>query len=626
MAFCVYLLRPNDGLASTWLVMPETTSTHNEASRFRRRILAGILVSAIAIVVLVSVTYRNAPKNGFHFDDLHNVRENRAVHAENIDLESLRRAAMESPLEWRKLAYVSFAIDWWRGAGQPSAFQHTNVALHTANALLVLALFLIALAGTRERIDGSVVFAATAGAGIWAVHPIQVQSVTYIVQRMTELATFFTLLTVVLYVSGRLARRRSTKVGLLSLSALAMVCGAFSKENAWVAPVLLLLTEYGLVRRESRIFRRRIEAASVYIGLSAAVVAFLVTLAGVGQIAQFASPGYSIRAFTMIERVLTQPRVIFFHLSQILVPLPSRFSLEHDFSTSTSLVSPFWTLPALLAVLAWGGLGVWLLLRAKRRVAGYFVLWVPLTLLIESSILPLEMVYEHRMYLPSVGLFGLLAFLAARIWDWTHRPALLIGGPLLVIVGALAASTMARVEVWRSDVSLSENSVRNAPRSSRAWSSLGLAYLREESVEEAQSALRRSLELNPDNRWALEFMGVILMDQGRLEKAGTNLERVHRAHPRNTSTLNHLGELYLKQDKFAEAEEMFRRAVAHKPWVPTYYWNRAFALEQLSRCDEAHEEWNRYLTLDITPDNKATVLDHLRENYGTLGGSCYSQD
>jgi Tfp pilus assembly protein PilF len=364
----------------------------------------------------------------------------------------------------------------------------------------------------------------------------------------------------------------------------------------------------------------------VYIGLSAAALAFLVTLAGLGPIARFASSGYSIRDFSMIERVMTQPRVVLFHLSQILVPLPSRFSLEHDFSTSTSLVSPLWTLPALLAVLVWCGLGAWLLSRTERRVAGYFVVWAPLTLIIECTILPLEMVYEHRVYLPSVGLLGLLALLVARAWDRTSRPALLIGGPLLVIVVTLAASTMARVEVWRSDVSLSENSVRNAPRSSRAWSSLGLAYLRESRVGEAHSALRRSLDLNPDNRWALEFMGVILMDQGKLDEAQSNLERVHRAHPSNTSALNHLGELYLKRGGFGEAEEMFGRAATQKPWVPSYHWNRAFTLDQLSRCDEALEEWNRYLALDITPDNKATVLDHLRENFRTLGGSCYSQD
>jgi hypothetical protein len=155
----------------------------------------------LVLVGLVAFAYRDAPKNVFHFDDGLNISRHPPIMIERLTAESVLNAGRESFLPSRPLPSMTFAIDWWRGNGSPKAFQQTNVAIHAASSLVIFALLFTVLlrTGHSESIAGLAAFIAAA---LWACHPIHVQAVTYIVQRMASMAAFFTVLTVLLFRPG----------------------------------------------------------------------------------------------------------------------------------------------------------------------------------------------------------------------------------------------------------------------------------------------------------------------------------------------------------------------------------------------------------------------------------------
>ena len=416
-----------------------------------RRYVAFTGAAVVALTLLVIWSYRQAPDNGFHFDDIPNIVDHEPVHMSELSVAGLLKAARQGFMANRPFANQSFAIDWWRGAGQPRPFQLTNIAIHLMAALAVFGLLFTVLTSSGHsgtaRLGGALI-----GTALWAAHPIQCQAVTYIVQRMASLAGLLVVISVLCYLQGRRAAR--LRALWLTLAFMSFALGSLSKEIAWITPFLWMLAEFGVVRHGEPLFRTRRDWA--WLILPATILTYLVVDLGSGDglWSGFART-YELREFTMSERLLTQPRVVAFHLSQVIWPLPERFSLLHEFSVSTSLLVPASTLPAIGAAACWVGMGIWLLLSRSRRVFGFFMLWVPLTLAIESSFVPLRIIFEHRMYLPSVGLAGLAALGLAHALG--RRSPVLRGATCVaaaLAVTLLVAVTSARVAVWRDDLTL----------------------------------------------------------------------------------------------------------------------------------------------------------------------------
>jgi Tfp pilus assembly protein PilF len=581
------------------------------------------LLPAAALLLLVGLVYRDAPDNVFHFDDAPNILDWAPIHITELTPGNLINAALEAAIPNRPLPNATFAFDWWRGGGDPRPFQWTNLVIHGAVALSVYLLLALAL----RRLDyrwGAAVGAAVLCTAIWAVHPIQVQAVTYVVQRMASMAALFSLLAVAFYILGRTTERPGPRGGYFILAGLAMLLGFASKENTVVVPFLLLLAEYGLVRQGRDLIRSRLDVLLLLLPIM--VLAWVVAdiLSGGGPLTERFVNGYKFRSFTLEERLLTQPRVIAFHFSQIFWPLPGRFSLEHEFASSTGLFSPPSTAFCLAGVVLWCAAGLRALLHVRWRVAGFFLLWVPATLAVESTFIPLEMVFEHRMYLPSVGLAGLLALAAAWCLERAGRlrPSATVVLAGLVIV--LAAATILRVPVWSSELGLARNSLEHAPNSARAWTSVGWALKNLGRWDEAEVHLRRALELDPRQPAALHFLAIRAMDEGNLEEAEDLIARRLRRGFINHYILNTVGELRLKQGRVAEAVAYFQRAIALDYKVPAYRWNLALAFERAGNCRQARMQWRAYLELETNAEDLAAVRKHLEKNFDTEGGSCFA--
>lgn len=572
------------------------------------------LCLACLLLVLVGGAYQDARFNGFHFDDEEHILNNPAIWIKELDFQGLAHAWRSTLFTRRPLPFVTFALDWWRGDGAPQPFQITNLWIHTLNTIVVYLLLLIVVQRLKGKLTYASLSCAFLGAAVWAVHPIQVQAVTYIVQRMAEMAALFTLLSLLSYLYGRLYARNP--LPWFVLCGVSFACGAVSKENAWVLPMLIVLAEYGVVRHGQALYRR--PGDFVFLALPVAALAYLVLdLTFGGSFSQLVDQTYERwgRDFTLEQRLLTQPRVIFFHLSQVMWPLPQRFSLEHDFPVSLGLLHPPSTLAALSGTMIWGGAGLTAFLLRRWRAVGFLILWLPASLAIESSVIPLEMVFEHRMYLPMFGIVGLLTSGLLLVLDRQGIAALCAFASMLAFLGVCFISTQLRMPVWRTDESLYRAITLHAPDNARPWSNLGAIYAVSGRADEALETLNRALAIEPDNLLALEFKGVALMNLGRYDEANRWYGRAAELGSDVHTLLNHRGRLALLRHRPAEAKLFFLAAIEKIQWIAAYHRNAALAHEQLGEYESALALWRTYLKLETDEGERHRVTEYVRQNY-----------
>lgn len=551
--------------------MPATTAPH--------WFVRGL--TALALIILIALAYHAAPENGFHFDDESNIVRHGPVHMTEFSVERLTLAATEGRLPQRVIPNVSFALDWWRGDGYPRSFQFTNIAIHSATALATLAFLFLIL--QRARIPPTIAWTSAAIAtAAWALHPIQVQAVTYIVQRMAALAALFIILAVWSYVKGRTSTHSLRWFAFCAVTSLA---ACLSKENAAVLPVLILLAEYGLCRPDLPRIRTALDRALLATPLLILTYLALDLALLQGPVWQFVDRGFAQREFTLLERLLTQPRVFFFHVGQILLPLPERFSIDHDIALSRNLFDPWTTLPAHVGVALWIATGGWLLLRTRHHILAFLMLWVPVTLSIESSFIPLEMIFEHRMYLPSVALAGGLALaIATSIKAGWYRP---VTTSAVVIVAALLWATIDRVPTWKTSVTLYEHAARTAPGSARVWTNLGTAYEGENRSQEAVHAYDTAIRLAPQRAIAYLNRGSSHRRIGNTAAAEADYTRFMALKPADFRGPYALGSLLLAEKRHHEAETMLLNAARLEPQSPLPHRDLAEVFLQTARPYEA---------------------------------------
>jgi hypothetical protein len=526
------------------------------------RILAFSCMLVLSMVVMLG--YWSAPQNAFHFDDSSNITNLPAIHMSEFSLQNLGKAAQQAHISTRPLPSITFAIDWWRGGGEPKPFIWTNILIHSLSALACFALLVLIFRQVGYALYPSI-FAAVIGATLWAAHPIQVQAVTYIVQRMTSMAALSVLLSMIGYLKARTSHRYRVIWWTLCLAAL--VAGALCKENAWIAPVLLLLLEFAVIRHGKHFFRnKRVDLFAISVPLVIGTIILVDLVTGLGPFADYLA-SYEHRNFTVWERLLTQPRVIAFHLSQILWPSPDRFSIAHDFVTSASLFSPPTTALGVGAVMLWVGVGVYLMAVPQYRFLGFFVLFFPVALIPESTIIPLEMVFEHRMYLPSFALAGLLGCLFLEFIE-RAEPRYIVAGAVSVVVIAvsLTFATQVAVTKWKDGYALWSHALNHAPLDPRVHETLGLALRERGQMDEALVHAKRSVELDPMSPLGVLNLGRLLHAMGHRVDAYNMYSRALNLVPDYAPAHYSLGMLYMESGDYLRANREFAETLKYDPY------------------------------------------------------------
>jgi tetratricopeptide (TPR) repeat protein len=634
-------------------------------SRKKTVVWAGALLVAF-------LAYLPALRVGWIFDDFWNIVEAPSLHWTEISREALSQALTYTFNSRRVVANVSFALNHLAGGLDPRGYHLVNVLLHLATGSALAWLSVLYLRGARAGEDATTRAAVLLPAALFLLHAVNTQAVTYVVQRMTVLAALFCILSFAAYLKGRRASSARPRWGWFTAAALFWLFGLGSKENAAVLPLVVLTWEWcfgGLradaVREAWRSWEPAKKAAVSVAALGAALVIGALGLRFAGSPSTWLET-LPARDFSAVERVLTQSRVGLLYLSLIVWPTPGRLNLDHDVAVSRGLLDPASTLPA---VAFWALAVVGALLLARRRpLYGFPLLAYMECHLIEAGPFNLELVFEHRLYLPLAMLMLLPAAALAELPRARLRPAL---GAGLVIAPLLGTATFARNALWADPIEFHRDIAEKSPEKPRAQVFLAQALLEvgraEEALAPAQLAValdatdydsrlklgdvyratgaageayevyREATVLDPSRFDAPFRAGLALQQAGRTDEAFQQfmgvgvqfgragrpfegipaLQRAVELRPESSVAHNQLGNVYALANLLDAALAEYETAVRLDDSNAEALYNLAQTLERLGRMDEAVPWYRRFV--EVAPPQLGAVVERVRTKLEAVG-------
>jgi len=543
----------------------------------------------LILVGVVFLLYSNTFNNPFILDDWSNITSNISIRLENLTLNGLKEAASYSHLSTRPISYITFALNYYFHQFSLPGYHLVNILIHAFAGIFLYLLYKITLSLESQRIRVGVSnMLAFSAALLWIVHPLHIQSVTYIVQRMNSLAAMFYILSMLLYVRGRVAPGMRKKYLYFIGCMVSGILALGSKEIAATLPFFILLYEWFFLQDLSVTWLKKnlLPIIAVMIFLGALVFFYLGW-----DLVSWIQNGYSFRDFTLTQRVLTEFRVVVFYISQVFLPHPSRLNLEHHFILSNSLVDPISTLLSMLLLLFLFLAAI--ILARKERLISYSIFWFLGNLVIESSVIGLEIIFEHRTYLPSMLLVLAVVVLIDRLLKLTRLKVTVMVLVLLVF----STWTYQRNMVWQDEMALALDSVAKSPEKPRAHMVLGNVYKGQQEYDKAVMHYEKALSLNPSLGLAIvhyNFGNILMVQekyieaanhyreamklepsediirinlanafemQGKTEEAIKVLEELLRLDPENDSAHNNLGNAMMKLGRLASAEYHFQEAL-----------------------------------------------------------------
>ncbi len=524
---------------------------------------------AAALAILLLVAYWNATASSFHFDDYAFLVDGYVTHP-GFGWELFR------PQQTRPLTYLSFHWNYLAGGQNPEGYHWVNLFLHIGNCVLLLAL-------ARKYVSP---LASGCLAMVFALHPLQTEAVTYVFARSTLLSTHFALWSLWFYTRER---------GMWS--AVMFGVSLLAKEETVALPGLLLLLDLAQ-RRRPRWGMYALFAA--FAAAAAGRLFYLIHSApydpGVGR----------VRGISAASYLLTQGRVLWTYLR--LLVLPVGLNLDRDFPLSTSVTSPWTTLPAWLGLLAIGAALAWLMWRKHPWAGwalGFFILIAP-----SSSIVPqADLIFEHRTYLPLVALSIALGFWFARI------PRLRLLAVFAILVPLMAADTIARNEDWHDEKTFWADIARKSPNKARSYLGLARAYMADDPPK-TREFLRKGLEIDPNNVELNTNYGVALM--GSAATAGEALSHFQKAlelsHP-TADHYNNIGAAYYSLNDFANSMASYGKALELDSCNYNARRNLVMLLANQNQPAEAYAAGDVPAGCRLIPD-QAAELERYRRQVG----------
>jgi len=557
----------------------------------------------LAVILLVGcAVYANSLQVPFQFDDL------------GITDKSLLWARAFSPSS-RQLVDLTFVLNHLLHGSQPFGFHLVNIAVHLSAAVALYGLVSATLTAIRsefpQQLDGDLFlpkFLPVATALLFVCHPIQTQAVTYIVQRYTAMAALFYFCSVMAFIHARIAARSGNSRSRATLYAVASLVSAVlamrSKEIAYTLPLMLVVVETMLF--QGQLLKNRIFVVCIVVTLLAIPLSRVIQIQGSGGLEDLL---YNIKHGTREELtysrgdyLMTQAGVVARYLRLLFIP--AGLNLDYDIPLQKNLFSPQVLAPlALHLALWWTAFLLYRrsvrLLRAGEchqgsclRLTSLGIVWFYVTLLVESSIIPiLDVMFEHRVYLPSGG--GILAVVSAAAAlagrrDWART---LLWGMVAIICCVFSIATVQRNHIWSSGLLLWEDTARKSPNKPRVLANLTAAYLDAQRPDKAIPLLVHTLELSPGMHDPLNNIGMALEQtwkyEGRFDNGQRFLLGGRMANPRYltqwfANSRNNLGLAYEYLGRPADALKSYEAAVILLPTFELAWYNLYLVAIQLN--------------------------------------------
>lgn len=614
------------------------------------------LPALILIAIAVAVVYSICLGGTWAMDDL--------VARRPVQMHDLRDFVGS-----RKVALLTFLLNQYIAPFSAFSFRLFNVFLHFFNSVLVYSLAYATMllsgehgpadaAGNKDLRKRALTFAALVGL-LFALHPLNINAVAYIVQRMALLAAFFVLLSLLSYIA---AWRSQTKMGTAVLyfsSFVFLMMGIFSKENAAIAVPLILLYDYIFLSKFN--FRSFFKRLLIILVLAAISIGFALNYLKLDYIfmdnvrifMNFNKPlperGWTAIDvyWTPLQHILTEFRVICRYMFLVFLPLPQFLVFDWwGYSVSTGVMEPATTLAAILFIASIVIFSVWEIRRFPMLSFG--ILWYFIGLSLESFLMPgLDLYFEHRNYLPLAGLFVGAVGQILSSFKINQKALLSVSAALCIALGLM---TFTRNHVWKDSITLWSDTVNKNPSNLRALMSLGNAYLMASDSGNAERSYIRAVKISSDQRRVNYFndaaysLGMIYLSNGELAKAKQLIDRfdqvvesyrpkilkayysaltgdadraiggykevLQEAGINATDTVviyTLLGDAYRSENSFDDAVDSYKKALSIDPSFASAYYGMGNAYMSKRDLPLALEYLKK--TLDFDPENSFALSD-----------------
>jgi hypothetical protein len=585
----------------------------NSVSAMLARIFAGHdprsgLIRCSLIIAVGLIAYSNTYTMAFNFDDAVNILSNPLI-------SDFRPEGFKNLLQSRRsFGLLTFKMNYLLSGTDVFSYHLVNNLIHISGALAVFTLLTLLCqtpyGSTMKMADGPWSALPFCAALLFVAHPIQTQAVTYIVQRFASLATLLYLLAVICYLKARLrlagegsgsSHPYRSSLSWFAACAACCIAALLTKEIAYTIPVTLLMMEW-LFFMPSR--PRTVGIAVGGVGV-AGLLGALVVLAGQSFDTMMVALDEATRVQTIVSRsdyLLTQFRVILTYVRLMVLPIGQ--SVEYDISLSRSLFEPavFLSFLVLLALFT----AACLMVKRSRhaspqlRLAAFGIFWFFITLTVESSLIPIiDLVFEHRMYLPSVGACTVLATSGVALGRWDRQGRGWIWLLFLLVTLVLVTATWRRNLVWTNETTLWEDATSKRPKSARSWNNLGGLYIKDKRPHDALKAIVRSIELDPSKASAWNNLGVALNLLGayndRLRMTDEMFGDPRAIEGRTVNAWlgdvnNNLGLAYEILGNLPKAAENFQSAAGFNPSLGIAYYNLGLVSERMGDRAKADEQ------------------------------------
>ena len=539
------------------------------------------LSSGLLIAILVSLAYATSFRGVFVFDDHYSIVANPTIRELNRLDQILAPGPEAGTVAGRPLVNLSLALNHALSGLDPWSYHAVNLLVHVAAAITLAGLlrqtFTRGAGLQRYRNDSAVL--AVLIALLWSLHPLQTQSVTYVVQRAESLMALCYLITLACFARGVGSPRQRW---WFTASVAACLFGMGTKEVMVSAPLVVLLYDRTFFARSWRdVWHQRRWVHFALLSTWTLLAVLVVFAEGRGGSAGFGS------GVSWWHYLLTQGHAVAHYLRLALWPHP----LVFDYGTFVIRDAGAVAAPALLLLILLG-LTLWAL-RQQRPLgllgAAFFLILAP-----TSSIIPIatQTMSEHRLYLPLAVVIILLVLGAHRLGGRWSFPFLL---PLLLVYGVLTAH---RNTVYASEVALWEDTVSHRPQNPRAQTNLGLALLEEGRTTEAVRHFEESLRLQPDEPVAHLNLSAAFNRLRRPAPAQTHAEAALRLDPESTDARINLANALFQLGENDGAIEFYETAVARQPEAGDVHLSLATALLRAGRLPASIRHFEAGLRLE----------------------------
>jgi Tfp pilus assembly protein PilF len=554
----------------------------------------------ISLFIILLAIYSNSFHGEWHFDDFSNIVDNTYIQIKSFSWTEIKHCiyGLDQTRPSRPLSYLSFALNYKFGGMDVFGFHVVNFIIHYLAAVFLF-LFIyntLKLPLIKNQYKNTAYPVALLATFFWAINPVWVTSVTYIVQRMASMAGLFYIASMYFYLKARTSSRFLYSFIFFTISLFSGLASVFTKENAAMLPVSIFLFDLFLIAGINRqnIFKY---AKIAILPASAILIAAFIYIDPANIIND-----YNIFNFTMADRLLTEPRVILFYLSLLFYPIGSRLTFLYDVEVSRSLLQPWTTIPSILLILFIIGFAFYI--ARKRPLISFCIIFYFLNHIIESSVFSLELIYEHRNYLPSMLLFVPCAeFVIYAIDYFSYKKIVqfIVALGIVIILFGEGDITYSRNKIFSDDFIFWFDNVDKSPVLSRPHANfgafyfnhnekgkalqeykkamvlnnfgnkkdltvqeynLGLLYFTEMRDDTALEYFRKSLETNPEYIPSYIIIAKIKLRHDEIKEAGHIIEGKLKKYPDNSELLELYSFILLKDGRIDAAKYFAEKCLA----------------------------------------------------------------